>query len=678
MDGKKWNLTEYLNGDKKFIIPVYQRNYDWKQKNCQKLLEDLIKIQSAQFESYFIGSLVSKRGVHTENYIIDGQQRLTTLSLIFIAIYKIALEQQKIRFADKIYNQYLVNQYSEEENNKKLHPIKRDNKAFLSLFSEDEDDYIKTSNIFINFQYFYDEIKKRELDIENLEFAIKKLIIIWIDLQPEDDEQLIFESLNSTGLDLSNADKIRNFLLMNEKEENQQRYFETYWEKIEENTDNKPSTLIKYYLQHNRRKNISDEAFYENFKDYFNKKVENKEQLLIEIKEWSKAYSKIRNRSFHSEQLNYRLKRLSFLENTTYEPFLIAYISESKELSEIELSQIVAIIETYLVRRYISEVATNALNKVFLTLYSDTMKLMERKSVSFSQALVAVLLMKSGSARFPKDDEFIQSIGTREIYKLKTKSRAVLFEAIQNELTPESPDILEKIIEKSYSIEHIMPQTLNNEWIQMLGDNYKEVHDSMKHRLGNLTVTALNSELSNRKFSDKVQIIQEKGALKINEFILQQSKWTENEILENQKRLSKILLSIFSFPVLEDSSLLILDKITETLVEHEKGQSYTNKKPIGYEFLEGYKEEGNWIDIFIGILTELFEYNPLIFNKFVENSSWFSNKSNDGYTEIKPNLYLVRGISNMNKFSLIDRMLDLYEIQSEKLKIKTRDIEKEI
>ncbi|MDU0407439.1 hypothetical protein N42HA_00430 [Lactococcus lactis] len=354
-----------------------------------------------------------------------------------------------------------------------------------------------------------------------MEFAIKKLIIIWIDLQPEDDEQLIFESLNSTGLDLSNADKIRNFLLMNEKEENQQRYFETYWEKIEENTDNKPSTLIKYYLQHNRRKNISDEAFYENFKDYFNKKVENKEQLLIEIKEWSKAYSKIRNRSFHSEQLNYRLKRLSFLENTTYERFLIAYISESKELSEIELSQIVAIIETYLVRRYISEVATNALNKVFLTLYSDTMKLMERKSVSFSQALVAVLLMKSGSARFPKDDEFIQSIGTREIYKLKTKSRAVLFEAIQNELTPESPDILEKIIEKSYSIEHIMPQTLNNEWIQMLGDNYKEVHDSMKHRLGNLTVTALNSELSNRKFSDKVQIIQEKGALKINEFILQ-------------------------------------------------------------------------------------------------------------------------------------------------------------
>ncbi|MDU0407440.1 hypothetical protein N42HA_00431 [Lactococcus lactis] len=124
--------------------------------------------------------------------------------------------------------------------------------------------------------------------------------------------------------------------------------------------------------------------------------------------------------------------------------------------------------------------------------------------------------------------------------------------------------------------------------------------------------------------------------------------------------------------------MLILDKIAETLVEHEKGQSYTNKKPIGYEFLEGYKEEGNWIDIFIGILTELFEYNPLIFNKFVENSSWFSNKSNDGYTEIKPNLYLVRGISNMNKFSLIDRMLDLYEIQSEKLKIKTRDIEKEI
>ena len=147
MDGKKWNFTEYLNGDKKFIIPVYQRNYDWKQKNCAKLLNDLIKIQSDKFETYFIGSLVSKRGVHTENYIIDGQQRLTTISLIFLAIYKIALEEKKERFAEKVYHQYLINRYSDEEEKQKLQPIKRDKIAYLSLFSKDKDDYTQNSNI---------------------------------------------------------------------------------------------------------------------------------------------------------------------------------------------------------------------------------------------------------------------------------------------------------------------------------------------------------------------------------------------------------------------------------------------------------------------------------------------------------------------------------------------------
>lgn len=673
MDGKKWNFTEYLNGDKKFIIPVYQRNYDWKQKNCQKLLDDLIRIQTAHFETYFIGSLVSKRGVHTHNFIIDGQQRLTTISLLFLAIYKIALEQGSEKFAEKILNQYLINQYSEEENNQKLVPIKRDNIAYLSLFSNDEDDYIKNSNVYLNFQYFYNEIKKRNLDIQNLELAIKKLIIIWIDLQPEDDEQLIFESLNSTGLDLSNADKIRNFLLMNESPENQQKYFENYWEKIEENTHNNPSTLIKYYLQYKRRKNISDEVFYESFKEYFNKNVTDKEKLLIEIKNWSKAYSKISERRFNSTQLNYQLKRLSFLENTTYEPFLIAYIVEGEQLNEAVFTELVNIVETYLVRRFICEIATNALNKVFLTLYSDVKKVVEKFGTSFSQALIAVLEKKQGSVRFPKDDEFSTSLETREIYKLKTKSRAVLFDAIQQKLTPESPDILEKIVEKDYTIEHIMPQTLNSEWQQMLGENYKEIHDKLKHRLGNLTVTALNSELSNRKFSDKVAIIKTKGALKINEFVTQQTMWTEEEMSKNQKRLSKILLSVFRFPVLENRDILKEPVDNEVLVEHEKGKSYTNQKAIGYEFLEGYKERKNWIDIFIGILQELSEYDSVIFNDFVESSKWFSNIPSDGAVEINLGTYLVRGISNWNKFSLIDRLMDLCNLQPEELKIKFKN-----
>lgn len=207
----------------------------------------------------------------------------------------------------------------------------------------------------------------------------------------------------------------------------------------------------------------------------------------------------------------------------------------------------------------------------------------------------------------------------------------------------------------------------------MLGENFKEIHEHLKHHLGNLTVTAMNSELSNRKFLDKVQIIKEKGALKINEFVTQQDKWTEKEIIDNQERLSHILLSIFRFPELNDMDLLKVKDKSEQLVEHEKGQNYTNQIAIGYELFEGYKERKNWIDIFMNILQELSEYEPIIFNDFVKTSKWFSNKEFEGVTEIKKGVYLVRGISNWNKFNLVDKLMDLCSLQPEELKIKNKN-----
>lgn len=221
MKGSECRLIEYMEGSKKrFIIPVYQRNYDWKIEHCKQLFDDLIKVVKNQRKSHFFGSLVSvynPSGRNTEFLVIDGQQRLTTVSLLLLAIYNLiskGILKSNDTFLDKqIYEDFLVDKYQPKEKRIKLKPVKNDQKAFGKLFN-DKSDYIRDSNLTINYNYFYDRIQKQEVSIDELFDAICRLEIINITLDNDDNPQLIFESLNSTGLELSEGDKIRNFILM--------------------------------------------------------------------------------------------------------------------------------------------------------------------------------------------------------------------------------------------------------------------------------------------------------------------------------------------------------------------------------------------------------------------------------------------------------------------------------
>ena len=217
MNGNAQKLIKYLDGaSKRFIIPVYQRNYDWKMEHCKQLYDDLVKIIRQNRKSHFFGSIVSvqsESGTMEEFLIIDGQQRLTTISLLLLAIYHLLSSGKMVsrdhQLTDKILKKYLIDEYEPEEKRIKLKPIKNDQKAFGILFDQDEE-YIPDSNLTINYRYFYDRIQHGELDIDELFDAICKLEIINISLNHEDNPQLIFESLNSTGLNLSEGDKIRN------------------------------------------------------------------------------------------------------------------------------------------------------------------------------------------------------------------------------------------------------------------------------------------------------------------------------------------------------------------------------------------------------------------------------------------------------------------------------------
>lgn len=255
MKGSETKLIKYMEGaDKRFVIPVYQRNYDWKIENCKQLFDDLIKIIRNGRKSHFFGSIVSTYnpdGDYEEHQIIDGQQRLTTVSLLLLAMYNLIKQGRAVpndkRLGDRIFEDYLVDKYQPEETRIKLKPIKNDRKAFRKLF-DDEEEHIGGSNLTTNYNYFYERIQKEEIAIDELFQAIRSLEIIHIRLDNEDNPQLIFESLNSTGLDLSEGDKIRNYMLMGLPTKQQETYYEKYWNKIEENTNYQVDLFVRDYL----------------------------------------------------------------------------------------------------------------------------------------------------------------------------------------------------------------------------------------------------------------------------------------------------------------------------------------------------------------------------------------------------------------------------------------------
>ena len=260
MKGSECRLIEYMQGSmKRFIIPVYQRNYDWKTENCKHLYDDLVKVVKTNRKSHFFGSIVSvynPSGHNMEYLVIDGQQRLTTVSLLFLAMYNLMtkgiVEPSNPYLGKQIYEDFLVDKYQPKETRIKLKPVKNDQTAFGKLF-DDESDYIIGSNLTANYNYFYERIQKCEITIDQLFDAIFRLEIINIELNSEDDPQLIFESLNSTGLDLSEGDKIRNFILMGLPANLQNEYYEKYWNKIEECTKYDVSSYIRDYLSINPR-----------------------------------------------------------------------------------------------------------------------------------------------------------------------------------------------------------------------------------------------------------------------------------------------------------------------------------------------------------------------------------------------------------------------------------------
>ena len=689
MNGNAQKLIKYLDGaSKRFIIPVYQRNYDWKMEHCKQLYDDLVKIIRQNRKSHFFGSIVSvqsESGTMEEFLIIDGQQRLTTISLLLLAIYHLLSSGKMVsrdhQLTDKILKKYLIDEYEPEEKRIKLKPIKNDQKAFGILFDQDEE-YIPDSNLTINYRYFYDRIQHGELDIDELFDAICKLEIINISLNHEDNPQLIFESLNSTGLNLSEGDKIRNYILMGLPNDQQTKFYEKYWNRIESYTDYDVSSFVRDYLSIKQQSTPNMNSVYPTFKKYVeDAEVADIEPLLKDLLEYAKRYAFLIKGGHSDERLNSCIYRLNRLSTSVTRPFLLEVIrlSESGALTADELIEVFHFTESYLFRRAICDLPTNALNKIFLLLHREIIRFDGDES-HYVEKFKYALLSKRERTRFPSDEEFAECMSTRNIYGMNPKNKLYLFERLENSETSETKDVWGHLDRGEYSIEHIMPQHLTAAWIVSLGDNYEAIHTNWLHRLANLTLTAYNSRYSNSPFAEKRDMPHgfKDSGLRINQWVGRKEQWGLPELEERDQLLKNTVIGIWPYP----TSNYHPQKKQMDAIALDEDVILTGRVLSKYSFKGAEQPVASWADMYQQVITMLHSENKAVLTKLavsqdpaVDLSLHFSMSptSFNSCRQIDTDLYVWTGTDTQYKINNLRKIFAIYDVPESELVFYLKD-----
>ena len=686
MKGSECRLIEYMEGSKKrFIIPVYQRNYDWKTENCKQLYDDLVKVIKNKRRSHFFGSLVSvyePSGRNTEFLVIDGQQRLTTVSLLLLAMYnliKSGIITPKDAYLDKqIYEDFLVDKYQPEETRIKLKPVKNDQKAFGKLFN-DAREHIRESNLTTNYNYFYERIQKQEISIDELFDAICRLEIINITLNNEDNPQLIFESLNSTGLDLSEGDKIRNFILMGLPSKEQDEYYDKYWNRIEECTKYDVSSFVRDYLSIKRLEIPSQKKIYISFKDYVDQKSIETEELLKDLLAYAKRYEILLSGGTENKALDACIYRLNRLETTVTRPFFLEVLRlyDENKLDISEVSEIFLITENYLFRRAICDLPTNALNKIFFTLHREITRY-EGNDLGYVEKFKYALLSKKDRASFPDDDEFAERFTERPIYQMNSKNKIYIMERLENYSTLEDKDVYGHCDDGTYSIEHIMPQHLTPAWIKVLGEDYEEIHEMWLHRIANLTLTAYNSKYSNSTFEEKKSMKNgfEDSGIRMNTYIAKKDRWNLSELEERNQYLMGRALEIWAAPTTTfKPAVKQMDSYTL-----DDDTSLSGRLIARFSYKNTEQPVSSWVEMFQKVLQILYAEDKSVITKLAASTedglalNFTMNEADFKKTvEIGDGIYVWTNTSTQTKLSVLNKVFKLYDADPSDLVFYLRD-----
>ena len=689
MKGSETRLLMYMDGSqKRFVVPVYQRNYEWKKENCEQLFNDLIDVARTGRRSHFFGSLVSSyhpNGRYIEYLVIDGQQRLTTVSLLLLAMYNL-LEQGKAvsqtsYLAQSILENYLIDKFQPKEKRIKLKPVKDDRAAFDRLFDVPEE-HLRQSNLTANYDYFYNRIQKEEITIDELYDALFALEVINIELTSEDNPQRIFESLNSTGVALSEGDKIRNFILMGLSAKQQEEYYEKYWNRIEILTEYNVSVFVRDYLSIKQQLIPAMDKVYTTFKAYVQEKGLDTEDLLKELLSYAKWYEILLKGKTPDKQLNACIYRLNRLETTITRPFFLEVLrlqSEGK-LSWLEVRDVFLYTENYLFRRTMCDLPTNALNKIFLMLHREIVRF-ENNDENYVEKFKYALLNKGDRGRFPDDEEFARAVTERLVYKMNAKNKVYIFERLENHGTVEDKDIYHHVDEGVYSIEHVMPQHLTPAWTKELGANYEAIHEIWLHRLANLTLTGYNSKYSNSPFAEKRDMPNgfADSGLRMNIWIAQRSQWTLEELEARNELLVQRALSIWAMP---ETTFVSEEKHLDSCSLDDDTTELRGRIIVRFSYKNTEQPVLSWINMLEQVLKILHGEDPSVLTKLAysndpddELSVYVSSNPKDlrGTLEIDNGIFVERNTSTNVKISMLRKFFKAYGANPEDLVFYLKD-----
>ena len=561
MDARKGNIYEILNGNKQFLIPVYQRYYSWDIDQCKRLWNDIVEMQKKGKSGHFVGSIVNiaeqamPTGVQ-KFMIIDGQQRTTTLTLLLLALrdYAIANPADTTINAKRIDNMLLKNEYESGDERYKLLLTETDREILISLVESKPIADGTKSKLLDNYRYFVDKIAAKELLPAEIYESIGKLQIVNITLdRTMDDAQAIFESLNSTGKELSESDLIRNYVLMGLEPTEQTYVYEHMWRPMElmfsyETQDTLMDKFFRDYLTMKLTRIPKQGRVYDEFKLYhLNCEFSTIRELCQDLLTYAKYYTDIVFARSSNPVLKGLYSDINDLRMEVSYPFLIKVHNDFAEhiITEDELLEILRLCISYVFRRSICDIPTNSLNKTFATLRNEI------RQDDYLNSIKAFFILRDDYKEFPNDEKFVAAFISRDIYNMR--SRNFILSHLENF---ENKSI---IVVENYTIEHIMPQNknLSIEWQTMLGANWREIQKTYLHTIGNLTLTCYNSEMSDHSFLTKMDMEGgfKESALRLNGFVVKQTEWTESTIKTRAKLLAEKAKKIWAFPKMTDAEL---------------------------------------------------------------------------------------------------------------------------
>ncbi len=653
MEASKNTLLNFIKDNQKnqLVIPIYQRLYSWEKEQCKQLWDDIIKIGGDdKMDGHFIGSIlyVLDGITHSNNalLIIDGQQRLTTITLLLTALRDHWSDKRK-----EIEDHYLIN--SDKDGDKKFRLIlsESDKDTLLSLIDKDRRKPSEFSlKIVENFKLFEEWVSNTN-KLETIFRGLKKLMIVEIALEKgKDDPQLIFESMNSKGIELTQTDLIRNYIVMETEIEKQEGFYNKYWRAMEENfKQNKKwfDRFVRHYLTIKTREIPNTNKVYVALKDYRQKEGIGIEDLLKDLQKYCGYFCQIVFKKEENKDLNKALGFLVDLEMDVIYPLLLELYSDYSDgvLSKDDFRRSIDLIESYICRRAVCGLGTNSLNKVFPSFTKHIQK------DEYFESLKAHFGCLTEKQRFPNNDEFKKLFITIDFYKFK-KNR-YFFERLENF------DTKERVCTHEYTIEHIMPQELTEEWERDLGENFQEIHDKYLHTIGNLTLTGYNPEYSNKSFQEKRGM--EKGfkdsPLRLNQGL--RDSFGEEEIKKRANDLADLALKIWTYPNLN----------TETLEKYKPKKDKKEKKVYD---LSSYNFGSHSRELFDILSKEIKALDEKILEKF--NQDYISYKFSKNFVDIVVQIKDLKLYLNM-KFNELQDEKNLARDMTNKGHLGNGDIE---